>query len=350
MARINIASSANKKFLDVSLNDVQIYGNSRSRMFIGPENSKNYISIDSTKTTMSNVAITGEQTCKTVYIDDLYINGGIYNMAGQSVTSSMIQGNVKGVPDLTSYGGAIKVTNDPNVKGGTSVDAATSGVPSLEVYQGTIRVTNNTNVQTTVTSTLGITELTIYGGNLTTTNNDEIIEGAFVPKYVGGVEPNMSFENLYISSNVGINVENPFYPLEVNGTIRATDITETSDARVKENIVPLYCNRELLKQLRPVFFNYKNDETKTQKAGLIAQEVEKIIPSLVSTSVTWLPVCEGQVFNKGDTVKLRNGTILKYDVTDKRNMYITHYEVNDFKSINYSTLAVHLLAAFLEEK
>lgn len=350
MARINLATSTNKKFLDAEINDVQIFGSSSAKMFIGPENSKNCITIGEHTTTMSNVTITGNQNCKNVYIDEIYVKGGIFNEAGQAFSSSLIQGNVQGVPELTAYGGAIKVTNDPNVKGGTYVDAATRGVRSLDVYSGSIKVTNNTNVQSTITSILGVPEMTIYGGNLTTTNYDDTIEGAYVPKYIGGVEPNMSFETLFISSNVGINVVNPFYPLEVNGTIRATQVTETSDIRVKENIVPLYCNREILKQLRPVLFNYISDETKSQKAGLIAQEVEKIIPSLVSTSVSWLPVSEGHVFKAGDSVKLRNGTILKYDATDRRNMFITHYEVNDFKSINYSTLAVYLLAAFLEEK
>lgn len=350
MARINLVTSTNKKFLDAEINDIQIFGSSGSRMFIGPENCTNCISIGENTTTMANVTITGDQTCKNVFIEEIFVKGGIFNEAGQSFASSMIQGNVQGVPELTAYGGAIKVSNDPNLKGGTLVDSATRGVRSLDVYSGSIKVTNNTNVQSTITSTLGVPEMTIYGGNLTTTNFDDKIEGAYVPKYIGGVEPNMSFDGLYVSNNVGINVENPFFPLEVNGTIRATNVTETSDIRVKENVIPLYCNRDILKQLRPVLYNYIDDDTKTQKAGLIAQEVEKILPSLVSTSVNWLPVREGHVFKAGDTVKLRNGTILKYDINDRRNMFIKYYEVNDFKSINYSTLAVHLLAAFLEEK
>lgn len=349
-ARINLTTHANKKFGRASINDVQIFCNSNSQMFIGPADSENYIAIGKNTTTLSNVSITGEHNVVKATISDLFITGGIYNLAGQSFASPMIQGNVQGVPKLTAYGGAIKVSNDPNIRGGTVVDGATRGVSSLEVYQGSIKVTNNTIVQSTITSILGVPEMTIYGGALSTTNYDDVIEGAYVPKYIGGVDSNMSFDNLYISSNVGINVQNPFFPLEVNGTVKATSLVETSDMRVKENIVPLHCNREILKQLRPVLYNYINEDSKVQKAGLIAQEVEKVIPSLVSTSVGWVPVTEDKVFTKGERVKLKNGSVYKYDVLDRKDAMITHYEVDDFKSINYTTLAVHLLAAFLEEK
>lgn len=35
-------------------------------------------------------------------------------------------------------------------------------------------------------------------------------------------------------------------------------------------------------KLRPVTFNYKNDESKRNVSGLIAEEVEKVMPQLVA--------------------------------------------------------------------
>lgn len=349
-AYINIATNANKKFSSASSNDVQIYStNSESKMFIGPANSTNFITIGSNGTTLNNVTITGDQTCNKTYLSDLYVTGGIYNSAGQAFASAMIQGNVMGVPKMTAYGGLIKVTNDPIIRGGTVVDASTTGVRNLEVYQGVIRVTNNTSVDSTISSTLGLPELTIYGGSLSVSNNANKVDGAYVPKYVGGVTSNMSFSNLYISSNVGVGVINPVYPLEVNGTIKATTVTQTSDVRTKENVKPLYCNKEILNKLRPVLYNYIDDKDKQQQAGLIAQEVEQVLPGLISTSTGWVPMSDAKVLGDGDQIKLKDGEYCKYTSNIDIDM-ISHYQVSDFKTINYSALSVYLLAAFQSEK
>jgi len=55
--------------------------------------------------------------------------------------------------------------------------------------------------------------------------------------------------------------------------------TVVSSRRFKTNIADL--ERSNVLQLRPVTFNLKSDETKTKLSGLIAEEVEEIMPSLV---------------------------------------------------------------------
>lgn len=62
------------------------------------------------------------------------------------------------------------------------------------------------------------------------------------------------------------------------GVITATDFNSTSDARLKENIVALD-GIELIKDMIPVQFNWKNNGKKSY--GLIAQELEQILPELV---------------------------------------------------------------------
>ena len=72
----------------------------------------------------------------------------------------------------------------------------------------------------------------------------------------------------------------PSFPLDVGGTIRATgDVIAFSDERVKENIVTIDNALEKLLQLRGVEYNKIGSEE--QSIGVIAQEVEKIIPQVV---------------------------------------------------------------------
>jgi hypothetical protein len=58
--------------------------------------------------------------------------------------------------------------------------------------------------------------------------------------------------------------------------------TATSSARFKDDVTDLADPTPLLQALRPVSFVYKTDETRTPQAGLIAEEVEKIAPHLVT--------------------------------------------------------------------
>lgn len=57
--------------------------------------------------------------------------------------------------------------------------------------------------------------------------------------------------------------------------------TTTSSARYKENIADMASASDCLMSLRPVIFNYKTDEQKRTRFGLIAEEVIEIFPELV---------------------------------------------------------------------
>jgi len=76
---------------------------------------------------------------------------------------------------------------------------------------------------------------------------------------------------------------NPQYELHVVGKIQGELVT-SSDQRHKQNISPLENTLPKLAQLRGVSFEWKDktQDVETQ-IGLIAQEVEKVLPELVST-------------------------------------------------------------------
>ncbi|MCM8823217.1 MAG: tail fiber domain-containing protein, partial [Candidatus Omnitrophica bacterium] len=80
------------------------------------------------------------------------------------------------------------------------------------------------------------------------------------------------------------------YILYVNGTAYATGSWQSSDIKFKENIVPIDNALDKILKLEGVSFNWKREEYKDKgfpqgrHFGLIAQEVEKVLPEVVNTS------------------------------------------------------------------
>ena len=75
----------------------------------------------------------------------------------------------------------------------------------------------------------------------------------------------------------------PSYALDVSGSIRATsDVIAFSDRRVKENIVTIDNALEKVTKLRGVNYTRKDIDDKSTKIGVIAQEVLKVLPEVVS--------------------------------------------------------------------
>lgn len=147
-------------------------------------------------------------------------------------------------------------------------------------------------------------QLSNYGGT----------RGIYLGYGIPGDYVHLKLENgndLFISGgNVGIGTSTPDYALDVNGTIRGTHI-ESSDLRLKEDVVSLGDTLGRITQLRGVKYRFKgfperlvpeprddslaedmvNDAdgkkgtagSERENFGLIAQEVEKIFPEVVYT-------------------------------------------------------------------
>jgi hypothetical protein len=91
-----------------------------------------------------------------------------------------------------------------------------------------------------------------------------------------------------IQSNgyVGIGSSGPGYLLDVAGQARFTGGYTTSDRRLKTHIVDIGYGLGDVMKLRPVFFDWKKPAKgeEGRRVGFIAQEVEQIIPEIVSTA------------------------------------------------------------------
>ncbi|MFD2175990.1 tail fiber domain-containing protein [Veronia pacifica] len=64
-------------------------------------------------------------------------------------------------------------------------------------------------------------------------------------------------------------------------TIKARQFRRSSDERLKQNIKPIVSAQHLLNQIEGVTYRWKDTHHLTEEFGLIAQQVETVIPSLV---------------------------------------------------------------------
>ena len=90
-------------------------------------------------------------------------------------------------------------------------------------------------------------------------------------------------EKMRISASglVGIGTNNPLFPLDVIGTIRATTVIETSARKYKTNIQNLEPQLNKVLQLQPVTFDWKEKKGERPSIGLIADDVINIYPEFV---------------------------------------------------------------------
>ena len=87
-----------------------------------------------------------------------------------------------------------------------------------------------------------------------------------------------------INENVGIGTTNPSQKLDVIGNVKATNFNTTSDQNLKTNIHKIENPLEKVVEIRGVNFEWKQNNKSS--VGVIAQEVEKVLPELVTDSGT----------------------------------------------------------------
>lgn len=98
------------------------------------------------------------------------------------------------------------------------------------------------------------------------------------------------------TGNVGIGTATPTSTLYVNGTAGGTSAwSNTSDRRLKKNIVPITGALRLIEQMQGVRFDWRKPEerivgsalnlpTNERQIGFVAQDVQKVLPEAVSAA------------------------------------------------------------------
>jgi hypothetical protein len=94
----------------------------------------------------------------------------------------------------------------------------------------------------------------------------------------------------YVSGNLGIGTANPTSRLHIQGdalitgVTTSTDFNSASDIRLKENIKPIENPIDKILNITGVSFDWK--ETGKSSMGVIAQDIEKVLPELVNGEET----------------------------------------------------------------
>ena len=175
---------------------------------------------------------------------------------------------------------------------------------ALDVYgRGYFRMTNNSVIIRSYRS-----GNVSYGGDIFLSGDDSlgnITHYGFIAAHIesntdgselGGLgfytmSNGLNYQRIKIlaNGNVGIGTNAPgSYKLYVNGTMYAT-VYAGSDLRWKKNIAPINNAMSLVEGLQGVTFEWRKDEFKDKnfeegrQIGLIAQDVEQVIPEIVKT-------------------------------------------------------------------
>ena len=99
----------------------------------------------------------------------------------------------------------------------------------------------------------------------------------------GDTHWNINSDGTYYNGNVGISgVPSGQYELKVHGEVEADSYIYTSSKILKDNIKPLSNSLDKILSLEGVSFTWKDENKNESSIGLIAQDVEKVFPELVS--------------------------------------------------------------------
>lgn len=146
----------------------------------------------------------------------------------------------------------------------------------------------NLNKQATLVS--GTNIKTINGSSILGSGDISIIGGATLTD----IETDLNFYPVFSADSTGVMTQasvssNKLYFNPSSGTLNATEFNAFSDINLKENIITIDDALNKVLQLRGVNYYNKNDNSKL-KMGVIAQEVQKIIPEVINDSGEFLTV------------------------------------------------------------
>ena len=141
-------------------------------------------------------------------------------------------------------------------------------------------------------STQGIVGLGTGSGTMAVTNNQGSLllqadtNNAQASSYVSFTVDNAAKMRIDSNGNVGIGTTAPSYKLHVAGDIYSSgDVISASDIRYKENLKIIPDAVDKINKLNGYTFTRTDTDNKNKKyAGVIAQEVQEVLPEVVSTN------------------------------------------------------------------
>ena len=179
-------------------------------------------------------------------------------------------GGVEGVRTAAGgTGGGWLETKNYDDKRTFLVDGTANGNGTVQIWDAN----GNHEASLNIFNSSGVSNVEIKktstGGCINLGNDSSYVFGSFYCASGGGV--------LELANQNYINIECK----GSNGKITCVSLTQTSSRKVKENIQPMEDYRKIL-DLDAVSFDFKEKEYGTDKRGFIAEDVEKVLPNLVT--------------------------------------------------------------------
>jgi len=259
-----------------------------------------YFEGDSTTGVFSPV--NGELTFVSTGSSVLNINSSGVIVTGVTTSTKANIGAATTFPEDLVVQGDARVTGILTVSTKANIGAATT-FPEDLVVQGDARVTGILTVGTSSIILDGNTDVITVGSGATIngSNGNAVFAGSITASSFSGDGSGLTGAGSTVADDTTTN--STFYPVFTatttgtitaskvsttkltfnpsTGTLTATDLNSSSDASLKENIETIENAIDTVNDLRGVKFDWKEDGRTSY--GVIAQELENVLPELVSS-------------------------------------------------------------------
>jgi len=222
------------------------------------------------------LSVTGNINCQYISAQNIDGNG----FAITNLNTNNLAGNIK----IAKGGiGLNSVTTGSLLFGGLNANESLNFSPNLTYITDNTRLgigTNNPEYTVDIKGDLNFTGTIYKNGLIFTGERDFNITANSNTLY--------TTKNLYIgysNNNIEESID-PNYICKINGNMYVSgDITGLSDRRFKNNISIIDNPIEKIKQINGVYYSLNKKDDLKRHIGLIAQDVEKIIPEAVYTNI-----------------------------------------------------------------
>ena len=222
----------------------------------------------------------------------LFVSGAVSSSVG---FSGSFQGDGSSLTGIDSYA----VANSANNRVITSVDSENGNAEANMSFDGsTLSITGDATLTGTLTAATGTFVYQIFessstiitsGSNIFGDKQNDIQQITGSLKVTGSVSSSAGFSGSFQGDGSDLTGVGGFPhtgsaditgSLLVTGSAFVTSLTETSALRYKKWVKDLPEQSDAIFKLRPVHFRWKDNNQKD--VGLIAEEVQKVYPELVS--------------------------------------------------------------------
>ena len=236
---------------------------------------------------------------------------GSVNLATYATTANAVAlANVSGAGNIASInlnGNSSQILYGNGVFASAPVSYGNSNVATFLASYGsnTITTTGNVSVGNIIGNGQALTGLA--GGNVSGQVGNALVAGTVYTAAQGNITSVGTLTSLSVSGNATVG------NLSTAGTVTAGTLTETSSIVLKENFRPIENPLEKVLQLLGQIYDRKDGSSKDE-AGLVAEDVYKIIPNLVKTDINGNP--ESVFYSRLSVYLLESIKVLKDEIDD----------------------------------